>query len=283
MTVRAKPSAGHGGILARVAAMTLAPEDHAWGVELRAALAAGEIRPWYQPQVRIETGELVGFEALARWHRPSGVVDLPGSFVVDAEAHGLLDLVDLAVMRQAVADVRRWRDRRPGLRLGVNCGAWLADDPDGVDRVLAECAGDADEAAGLAVEITETTRPRGVQALGDAVARLRGRGVEVWFDDFGTGWAELVHVVEVPVSGIKIDRYFTERLDGDGGVVVRALLDVADTLGLQTLIEGVSTPGQARLAADLGCREAQGFLWSPPVPAADVEPLLALPRLPFAR
>lgn len=263
--------------------MTPAPEDDAWAETLRGGLDSGEIRPWYQPQVRIATGELVGFEALARWHRPSGEVAPPSSFVPAAEAAGLLDLVDLAVLHRAAADFATWRGRRPDLRLSVNCGAWLIDDDDGIERVLAACAASGVAPADVALEITETTRPRDPQALVVSVARLRERGFEVWFDDFGTGWSELVHVVGVPVSGIKIDRYFTERLEGAGGVVVRALLDVAAGLGLRSLIEGIATPEQARLAAALGCEEAQGFLWSEPVPAEAVAALLELPRLPFAR
>ncbi len=263
--------------------MTPAPQDDAWAETLRAGLAAGEIRPWYQPQVRIATGELVGFEALARWHRPSGETDPPSSFLADAEAAGMLDLVDLAVLRRAAADFAGWRRQRPDLRLSVNCGAWLIDDDAGTERVLEACAEGGVAPTDVALEITETTRPRDPQALVASVARLRERGFEVWFDDFGTGWSELVHVVGVPVSGIKIDRYFTERLDGAGGVVVEALLAVARGLGLRTLIEGIATAEQARRAVALGCEEAQGFLWSEPVPAEAVDELLALPRLAFVR
>ena len=100
---------------------------------------------------------------------------------------------------------------------------------------------------------------------------MRELGYAVWFDDFGTGWSELTHLVDVPVDGIKIDRFFTERLGGRADSVVRALLQVAAELGLATTIEGISTTEQAERALALGCDLAQGFLWSMPLdhPEAD--------------
>ena len=97
----------------------------------------------------------------------------------------------------------------------------------------------------------------------------------MWFDDFGTGWSELTHLVDVPVDGIKIDRFFTERLGGRADAVVKALLGVAADLGLATTIEGIATREQADRARELGCDLAQGYLWSEPLSAPDAEALLA--------
>lgn len=243
--------------------------------ELRRALRDGEIRPWYQPVVRLSDGALVGFEALARWHRSAGPPLEPAAFLADAELLGVVGGIDLAVMSRAAADVARWRLRRPGLRLGVNCGVWVLDDEDGPARVIEALRPLAGDLGGVSVELTETLRPRDGRAVVRAVERLRAAGVEVWFDDFGTGWSELLHVVQVPVDGIKLDRYFTERLDGSGAVVVKALLDVAAGLGLATVVEGVATAEQARRAGELGCEVGQGFWWSPPLPPEAAEELVA--------
>lgn len=248
---------------------------HVLAEELRRAAAEGDLVPWYQPVVRISDGALLGFEALARWHRSAGPPEAPSRFVDEAERLGVVDVVDLAVASNAAADLARWRVRRPGLRLGVNCGAWVLDEADGPARVVEALAPLGGELTGVSVELTERLRPRDPSRVAEVVAGLRAAGLEVWFDDFGTGWAELVHAVEVPVDGIKLDRYFTERLDGSGAVVVRALLDVAAGLGLRTVLEGVATAAQAERAAELGCETGQGFWWSEPLPPDEAARLVA--------
>jgi EAL domain-containing protein (putative c-di-GMP-specific phosphodiesterase class I) len=233
--------------------------------ELTRAVAAGEVRPWYQPIVRLANRELVGFEALARWHRPSGIVELPGAFIGLAEESGLVTTLDLAVLDQAAADLARWRECRPDLRISVNFSARHLDDSDWVDTVHARTTAHGVPPGNVDVELTESARPRDLARGAEQLARLRELGYAVWFDDFGTGWSELTHLVEVPVDGMKIDRFFTERLGGRADAVVRALLQVAADLGLATTIEGISTTEQAERALALGCDRAQGFLWSAPL------------------
>ena len=239
--------------------------------ELRRAIAEGEVRPWYQPILRLATRELVGFEALARWHRPSGIVELPGAFIGLAEEAGLVTTLDLTVLDQAAADLARWRDRRPDLRMSVNFSARHLDDPAWVDTVHTCTTRHRVPPGNIDIELTESARPRDLARGSEQLARLRELGYAVWFDDFGTGWSELTHLVDVPVDGIKIDRFFTERLGGRADSVVRALLQVAAELGLATTIEGISTTEQAERALALGCDLAQGFLWSMPLdhPEAD--------------
>jgi len=233
--------------------------------ELRRAIAEGEVRPWYQPILRLATRELVGFEALARWHRPSGIVELPGAFIGLAEEAGLVTTLDLTVLDQAAADLARWRERRPDLRMSVNFSARHLDDPAWVDTVHMRTTTHGVPPSNIDVELTESARPRDLARGSEQLARLRELGYAVWFDDFGTGWSELTHLVDVPVDGIKIDRFFTERLGGRADAVVRALLQVAAELGLATTIEGISTTDQAERALALGCDLAQGFLWSVPL------------------
>jgi EAL domain-containing protein (putative c-di-GMP-specific phosphodiesterase class I) len=216
----------------------------------------------------------VGFESLARWHRGSGVVELPGAFIGLAEQTGLVTRLDLAVLDRAAAVLARWHVHRPDLRMSVNFSGRHLDDDGWVDALHAlVCRHDVPPAS-IDVELTESARPRDLARGAAMLARLRELGYAVWFDDFGTGWSELTHLVDVPVDGIKIDRFFTERLGGRADAVVRALLTVAGDLGLATTIEGISTGEQAERARDLGCDLAQGYLWSPPVPEAAAEEMV---------
>ncbi len=243
--------------------------------ELSRAVAAGEVRPWYQPIVRLANGELVGFEALARWHRPSGIVELPGAFIGLAEEAGLVTALDLTILDQAAADLARWRERRPALRVSVNFSGRHLDNPGWVDTVHSRTTRHGVPPGNIDVELTESARPRDLASGAEQLARLRELGYAVWFDDFGTGWSELAHLVDVPVDGIKIDRFFTERLGGRADAVVRALLQVAADLGLGTTIEGISTTEQAERALALGCDRAQGFLWSEPLDREEADAWVA--------
>jgi EAL domain-containing protein (putative c-di-GMP-specific phosphodiesterase class I) len=243
--------------------------------ELHLALDRGEVRPWYQPIMRLATAELVGFEALARWHRPSGLVELPGAFIGLAEETGLVTRLDQAILDGAACDLAGWRETRPDLRISVNLSGRHLDEEGWVDDLHALVTRHAVPPANLDIELTESARPRDLPQAAQQLSRLRDLGYAVWFDDFGTGWSELTHLVDVPVDGIKIDRFFTERLGGRADAVVRALLGVAADLGLATTIEGVATQEQADRALELGCDLAQGYLWSPPLSRSETEALLA--------
>ena len=243
--------------------------------DLSRAIAEGEVRPWYQPIVRLATGELLGFEALARWHRGWGMVELPGAFIGLAEEAGLVTTLDLTVLDQAAADLARWRESRPDLRVSVNFSARHLDDPDWVDTVHARTTAHGAPPGNVDLEITESARPRDLVRGVEQLARLQGLGYAVWFDDFGTGWSELTHLVDVPVDGIKIDRFFTERLGGRADAVVRALLQIAAELGLSTTIEGIATTEQAERALALGCDRGPGFLWSKPLARGDADSWVA--------
>lgn len=230
------------------------------------AIDAGHVRAWFQPVVALAGERLVGFEALARWRDETGEVARPGEFVPLAEHAGLVRRLDHVVLRDAVTHLAAWHRTVPTLRLSVNVSGRHLDDPhwlDGIDAVVRAAGVDP---AALDLELTETVRPADVARSAAELHRARGLGYAVWLDDFGTGWSELRHLVELPVDGIKVDRFFTEALGGRGDAVVRAVVGLAEQLGLDTVVEGVSTPDHADRALGLGCRLAQGFLWSPAVP-----------------
>jgi EAL domain-containing protein (putative c-di-GMP-specific phosphodiesterase class I) len=250
------------------------------GVDLRVADLAravreGEVVPWYQPVVDLASGRLVGFEALARWERPTGEVLYPAAFLDLAEQSDLIVEMDLAIVRQACAELARWQVDRPALRLGLNVSGRHLDDEQW-DQALhaAVLAGGADPST-IDIELTETARPTDAHSGANALERLRRLGYAIWFDDFGTGWSELQDLVALPVDGVKIDRFFAEALGTRADAVVRAMTAAAAEIGIRTTIEGISTREMYERARHLGCQLAQGYLWSPAVPAARVDEILS--------
>ncbi len=256
-------------------------------VALARAISRGEIVPWYQPIVDLRTGRLVAVEALARWEHPDGGLEQPAAFIPLAERSNLIVDLDRMVIQQALRDLGRWLVPHPQLRLSVNLSGRHLDlgDWGHVVKELTSSAGIA--AAAVSLELTETLRPTEPPDL-DSIADLRSAGFQVWFDDFGSGWAALQELLTFPLDGLKIDRLFATELGQHvDDTIVKAIATAGNELGLRVIIEGVETCEQADIAAALGCHYGQGYLWSRPVPAERLEALLTtadghLPRLPFS-
>lgn len=241
--------------------------------ELADAIAGGRIIPWYQPVIDLTSGELVGFEALARWEHPTtGILD-PAEFVPFAEDSELIVELDRAVMRQALTDFARWRtSHSTPLRMSLNVSSRHFDRPDWVDWFRDVIVDTGVPASSVDLELTETGRLGDQHADGEFVRTLQNLGYCIWMDDFGTGWSSLEYLMRLPIDGIKIDRVMAIALGTPvGNAVTRAVAGMATDLGLDITIEGIATTEQAELARRLGCRTAQGFLWSRPVPADVVE------------
>jgi EAL domain-containing protein (putative c-di-GMP-specific phosphodiesterase class I) len=245
-------------------------------IEIAAALAAGELRPWYQPIVDLASDRVVGMEALARWHRPNGAVEVPATFVPIAERSDLIVHIDRAILAQALEDLARWQELRPGFRVSVNLSGRHLDDPrilEVLDRAVSTAGVSPDT---VDLEITETARPTDLVAGAEVFARLAERGFTVWFDDFGSGWSALQDLIRLPVGGIKLDRSFAEHLGTPvDDAVIAALATATDQVGLRLTLEGIETRQQAQEARRLGCRLGQGHLWSKARPASEVTALVA--------
>ena len=240
--------------------------------ELAAAIAGDEIAAWYQPIIDLGTHRPVGFEALARWEQPSGNVADPVEFVPLAEDSDLVIDLDLSVMRSALADLRRWQRRDPGMRMGVNLSTRHVALPGSFDAICAVVEGAGVSPTSIDLELTETSRLVNSAPAQAFVRRLRDAGFGVLLDDFGTGWSSLEYLLQLPVSGLKIDRVVTLALGtAVGDAVTRSVANLARDLGLNTTIEGISTTEQAERARELGCERAQGFLWSQAAPAAAID------------
>jgi len=244
--------------------------------ELTAAVDAGQIVPYYQPIVNLRTGQITGVEALARWHHSVRGVLAPATFVPLAEDTEIIIDLDLAILSQAAVDFVGWQRQYPRLRLNANLSSRHFQYPDGVDRIT-----DVVTAAGLApevvnVEVTETVEiaTQSDDAYG-FVDTLRARGFRIVLDDFGTGYSALAHLLHLPVDGLKTDHAFTAALGTPvADALIRGFVGFAAELDLTLVIEGVETLRQAVRAHQLGVSVAQGYLWAPPLPAAQLAELL---------
>jgi len=190
----------------------------------------------------------------------------------------VIDL-DLAVLRHAVVDFARWQPQHPSLQLNVNLSGLHFDHPDCVERITAAITTSGVAPGAVNLEVTETTAMAAHSEDRGFLAELRERGFQILLDDFGTGFSSVKQMLRLPVDGIKLDRAVTAAVGTRvGDAVVRALVGLAADLDLSTVIEGVETPAQAARVQELGCTQAQGYLWTPPVPAAEDDHGVALPR-----
>ncbi|PWC48743.1 diguanylate cyclase [Azospirillum sp. TSA6c] len=244
---------------------------------LRQAIREGELFLVYQPQVDTLTGRMVGLEALVRWRHPEEGLILPGRFLPVAEETGLVLAMGDWVLFEACAQIRRWRARFDlSIPVAVNVsGAQFRDGqlPAKVARAL-----DANGLSGseLEIEVTESTLIDDVESAAATLAALKQRGVLIALDDFGTGYSSLSYLHRLPIDKLKIDRSFIHDLSigASDASVPRAIVGLGRSLGLSVIAEGVETQEQLQLLRDLACESYQGFLFSRPIPAEEVERLL---------
>lgn len=238
---------------------------------LKLAIHNREINCWFQPIVQLPSGQITGFEALARWHDPQRGMISPADFIPVAESSGLIAEIDTLVMRQACTTMAGWRHLAPpgSLHISTNLSARSLNDHRIGERIENALAESGLESNTLYVEITETMLVDNIDSATRTMEKLRRLGVKLAIDDFGTGYSSLRYLKQFPVGFLKIDRSFTEGL-GQGGhddVIVAAVIRMATALGLEVIAEGVEQPEQAELLASLGCHFAQGYLFGRPMDA----------------
>ena len=252
---------------------------------LRHALAEGQIVAYYQPLVQLPTGNVIGFEALARWEDDAQMV-ASSEFIPVAEESGLIVPLGAYMLDEACRSLAHWRRTIPGgeqLYVSVNLSPRQVRESDIVDIVAEaliqhDLPGDA-----LWLEITESVMMEDSVSTAGVMLGLRSLGVRLSVDDFGTGFSSLSTLKRFPVSGVKIDRSFVSGLGRhkSDSSLVAAIVAMASALGLVAIAEGVETHDQASRLLELGCREAQGYLFATAVPFDEVPPTLA--RLGLAR
>jgi diguanylate cyclase (GGDEF)-like protein len=240
---------------------------------LRRGIEAGDLLLMYQPQVALQTCEVVGVEALMRWRKPEGHLATASEFIHIAEQTGLVhDLTDW-VLRCAAATAAGWRERgwqNVSMAVNVSAPQFLESDfVEQIERVL--------EATGLPpqlleLELTETVLQTGQSTI-DSLHRLRGLGIAVALDDFGIGYSSLTSLQQLPITRVKLDRMLIEGVDENprSAAIVRSIVALCHGLGLQVIAEGVERPAQLEFLSGCGPIGVQGFLLARPVPAADMQ------------
>jgi diguanylate cyclase (GGDEF)-like protein len=244
--------------------------------ELRAAISAKSIVPFYQPLVAFAGERIIGFEALARWKSDKFGWVPPDQFITIAEELGLISELGDQLLRQACVEARTWPAE---MTLAFNVSGCQLRDPALGLRILAILAETGLNPRRLELEITETALVDNMTVAQNVINHLREAGVRIALDDFGTGYATLSQLLSFRLDRIKIDRSFVERLgkDVESDTIVRAILGLAKGFGLATTAEGIEDADQLQSLRTNGCLEGQGYLFGKAVPANQVEALLRKP------
>jgi len=249
------------------------------GRSLREAISNHEIVPFYQPKVSLQSGQVVGFEALARWRHPRRGILTPEVFGAAFEDHELASEIGKLLMSRVATDLRQWLDEDlPIGRVALNLSPAEFVQPGMVDNMLRTLDWIKVPTKFLEVEVTETVLlGRNSDNVSKLLQQFRQHDIHIALDDFGTGYASLSHLKQFPVNHIKIDRSFVQNLesDPDDEAIIAAVIGLGKSLKLQVTAEGVETLGQAQRLQRLGCDHVQGFFYARPIPASDIPEFLA--------
>lgn len=240
--------------------------------ELRRAVEAGEFVLFYQPQVSLAHGGLIGAEALIRWQHPKNGLVSPGAFLPALESSRYAAEVGDWVLRTACAQAASWRDQgASSLKVGVNLFAAQFRRGDLAQKVRTALEQTGLPASCLELEITENIILRNDAALVDPLRELHGAGVSIAFDDYGTGYASFSLLKGFPLTRLKIDQIFVREMcrSAQDAAIVRTVLYLGRSFGLDVIAEGIETEEQGAFLQAEGCREAQGYLYGRPVPAQE--------------
>jgi predicted signal transduction protein with EAL and GGDEF domain len=240
--------------------------------DLKSALANGEFELFYQPVVSLKDNNIKSFEALLRWHHPTRGLVSPAEFIPVAEEMGLIIPLGEWVLRTACAEAATWPD---DIHIAVNVSSVQLTNKNLANVVISAIASARIPATKLVLEITESVFLQDTYANLATLKKLHELGVQFSMDDFGTGYSSLGYLLSFPFSKIKIDRSFITGLpdSNESRAIVRAIADLARNLSMRVIAEGVETAQQLEQVRNLGCTDIQGYLFSPPRPAAEIHQL----------
>jgi diguanylate cyclase (GGDEF)-like protein len=263
----------HAGNERAVAQMTLESD-------LRRALDRKEFIVHFQPQIESRTGEVVALEALVRWQHPERGILMPAEFIPVAERAHLIVPIGEWVLREACRRAAQWHAVSPNLRVAVNLSSiqfQQADFEEMIDRVLRETGVPPGL---LELEITESVAMRNPEVALDILRSLKSKGIRISIDDFGTGYSSLSYLSRFPIDSLKIDQRFVRDIERGGAdsMIISAVIALAHQLKLTVVAEGVETETQAEFLRERNCEHQQGFLFSHPLPADEIDFLLGNTR-----
>lgn len=250
--------------------------------DLQGAVRNNELQPYYQPLFDLQTNEVVGFESLLRWQSPDRGMVPPQQFIALAEETSLIVPIGDWILEQACLDLRRFQCQWDGsgrspreLFISVNIAVRQFQEPDFCAKLLALVDRYQVKAENLKLEVTERIFLAEAEAI-SAIGQCRAAGFQVSLDDFGTGYSSLNYLERCEIDSLKIDQSFTQKIctSPRAKVIVGAIINIAQDLGLPTVAEGIETPEQRQMLQDMGCDIGQGYWFSQPLPVRDILALL---------
>ncbi|QSP94436.1 EAL domain-containing protein [Marinobacter salinisoli] len=241
--------------------------------DLSEALAKGEFHLVYQPQVDLETRRIIGAEALIRWNHPTRGFVPPDHFIPVAEANGAIVEIGQWVLEQACWQASQWAAKGIGVRIAVNLSAVQLQQADVVEDILDTLHRHNVAAGRLELEVTETSFMTNLADAVDKLHQLNQAGISIAVDDFGTGYSSLTYLKKMPVQHLKIDKQFIRDLllNEEDTRIANTIIDLGRSLNLSVVAEGVETAEQEYYLTQRGCRLAQGYYFSKPIPAREFE------------
>lgn len=244
--------------------------------DLRNAFVRGEIEPFFQPIVNLNSGAVAGFEALARWRHPHRGLVPPDEFLPLADEMGLMNELGLLMMTQSARQLAEWLKRHPTagrLFCSVNLSVGEIERPHLVEDVARIIKDSGLPRGALKLEVTEGDIMRDTAHAAEVLKALRDVGASLALDDFGTGFSSLSYLARLPFDTLKIDRYFVLTMDKDEGSakIVKSVVNLGRDLSLEVVAEGVENAGLARLLLDANCHYGQGYGYAPALPAQEAE------------
>ncbi|QYO65077.1 putative bifunctional diguanylate cyclase/phosphodiesterase [Leptolyngbya sp. 7M] len=247
--------------------------------DLRLAIERQELQLYYQPILATATHEIIGFEALLRWHHPTRGMIAPAEFIPIAEETGLIIPLGRWILWEACHQMQRWKAEFPnsGLRyMSVNLSGRELLQPDITDRITQILVETGLEPHHLKLEVTESSLITNTEVAGDRLKQLSATGIKLSLDDFGTGYSSLSYLHRFPVNHLKVDRSFVKDLcDNDESLkITESIVVLAHSLNMKVIAEGVEHQSQLARLRQLGCEYVQGYLFSPAIPANSATELL---------
>ena len=243
--------------------------------DLRSALDKGEFELYFQTKIDAISLQVTGAEALLRWHHPERGLVSPVVFIPLAEQYGLIGPIGHWVIEEACRAAARWREQGLRMRVAVNISGYQMREDDLVNRIEAALQRNGIQPERFTCEVTESVAMEDTKVTQLTFEKMRNAGFHVSIDDFGTGYSSLAVLRKLPARELKIDRAFVSDLEEseDARSIVKSIVNLATALNLRVVAEGVETPGQRDLLVSMGCNELQGFLFSMPMPAYELERL----------
>jgi len=266
----------------RAAISTKSATDAPWpqAEDIRNGLKLNQFVLFYQPEIELTTGRVVGLEALIRWQHPERGLVSPVEFIPQAEENGLILPLGDWGLAQACRQMQTWQREWPAptsLRVCVNFSARQFTRAGLADHVQTTLLDSGLSAGQLGIEMTESSLNPNPAEAARVLGCLQNLGVALHLDDFGTGYSSLSYLHNFPFDVLKIDRSFVQRMNRgkQSFQIVKTILDLARVLGMEVIAEGIETEEQMHLLKKMGCRYGQGFLFAPPLPAAKIEEFMS--------